>query len=342
MTRSDIDDFEIQVRQSPWAGTSTTVAENSAVAFSVGGQRLGVYVGASGVKTALDGTTVDLGADVPYPLPGGGTVTDQPSLGQEMVTWPNGGYAVVNYSGGFYLTLEVSAPYSEHGHLSGLLGNDDGRSENDIATRGGDVLPYPPTTKELYDQFSNSWRITQAESLFAYGPGQDTHTFTNLAFPYSVVSVATLPATSRAQASALCQAAGVVREPFLDDCVLDVAVTGDAGTAAASANVQTFTASTPLPTGSNLIVNPCLQAPGLSTGHDTFGSGSTEIRGWTVGADSVDVVGATSVNSTNNGWQPATGCSQSIDLAGNAPGSVSSDGQDHTWEDLPTEVGDGR
>jgi hypothetical protein len=114
-----------------------------------------------------------------------------------------------------------------------------------------------------------------------------------------------------------------VTEPYLDDCVLDIATTGDASTTSAAAAAQSFeTSGTGAPAGANLIDNPCLSVPGLSAGHDTFGTGSTQVAGWKVGGNSIDVVAATSVSSTDNGWQPALGCTQSVDLAGSAPGSV--------------------
>ena len=46
--KSSSSDFEIQVRQEPWAG-STTVTVNTAVAMNVAGDRVGVYVGARDV-----------------------------------------------------------------------------------------------------------------------------------------------------------------------------------------------------------------------------------------------------------------------------------------------------
>ncbi len=66
----------------------------------------------------------------------------------------------------------------------------------------------------------------------------------------------------------------------------------------------------------NLIQNGCFQDPVLKSGYVTLGQGSTQIPGWTVGADSIDVA-------ANDHWEPATGCRQSISLTGDSPGSVS-------------------
>jgi hypothetical protein len=91
--------------------------------------------------------------------------------------------------------------------------------------------------------------------------------------------------------------------------VLSLALVGvlvSSGVSAASARAST---------GSNLITNGCLQVAG-NTRIDTFEGGSTQIPGWTVGGDSVDV-------NASDYWEPGPGCSQNVDLAGNAQGSVS-------------------
>ena len=62
--------------------------------------------------------------------------------------------------------------------------------------------------------------------------------------------------------------------------------------------------------------NGCFQDPVVTSGYLTLGQGSTQIPGWTVGANSVDVVAA-------NHWLPAAGCHQSLSLVGDSPGSVS-------------------
>ena len=47
----------------------------------------------------------------------------------------------------------------------------------------GTVLPQPLTSDQLYNVYGNSWRVSQATSLFDYGSGQTTQTFTDLNFP---------------------------------------------------------------------------------------------------------------------------------------------------------------
>ena len=315
LAKSTVDDFQIQVRQRPWAGTSQTVAENAAVAFEVAGHRVGVYVNSAGtsVSTLVDGQSVTLSSTTPYTLPGGGTITSAPWASQETVSWPNGSVVTVDYSGGHYITLDVAVSAAEHGHLVGLLGNDDGNATGDLVTRTGTVLPGPPAATDLYGEFSGSWRIAQSESLFDYAAGQATATFTDLKFPYAPAALSGLSASATASATAICQAAGVTTEPFLDDCVLDVAETGDPRAALASINAQGF--RTPAAPGGGLVENGSFEQPSDEGNlYIEYDGGSTDIPGWTVTGGSVDL--------TSSGYWQADDGTQSLDLAGSAPGGV--------------------
>jgi hypothetical protein len=80
--------------------------------------------------------------------------------------------------------------------------------------------------------------VTSSNSLFTYGTGQSTATFTNTAFPCQDVDLGTLTATQLASATATCQAAAAGQEPFLDGCVLDVAITGDDTVAKSDAQAE--------------------------------------------------------------------------------------------------------
>ncbi|WP_433052726.1 VWD domain-containing protein [Dactylosporangium sp. CS-033363] len=232
---STVDDLQIQVRQRPWNG-SRLVAGNTAVAFSVAGHRVGIYLGGSGITTLVDGQPVTPAA-TPYALPGGGTLTAGAS--GETVAWPDGSFATVFVLAGF-LTMDVSVAPARQGQLAGLLGNDDGNPANDLTGRTGDVLAYPATAVQLYGAYAASWRVTPTESLFDYADGESTGTFTDLAFPYAYAEVAALPSANRDAATAVCRAAGVTAQPYLDSCVLDLAFTGDLGTVTAAAAAQAF------------------------------------------------------------------------------------------------------
>jgi hypothetical protein len=139
------------------------------------------------------------------------------------------------------MNLSISLADSERGHMSGLLGNSDGNPTNDFTTRDGQVLASPVAKDQLYGAFSDSWRVDQAESLFSYADGRDTNTFTNPDFPCSFANIAALQQQAVDAATAACKSAGILSEPFLEPCILDVAETEDEDFASAAAAVQNFT-----------------------------------------------------------------------------------------------------
>jgi hypothetical protein len=208
--RSTVDDLEIQVRQRPW-GTSRVVAVNSAVALRVGGHRAGVYLTDSGVRAMIDGAAADLG-DGPVELPGGGTITLDASIRRVTISGPDGTYLGVDYEPGSALHLTIGAPESQRGFLQGLLG--------EVGT--------DPT----------AWRVTPDESLFDYAVGEDTSTYTDEAFPYADLPLASLPDPNREAARAACVAAGITDATLLDACTLDVALSGDEKAATAAIVAQ--------------------------------------------------------------------------------------------------------
>ena len=64
--------------------------------------------------------------------------------------------------------------------MVGLLGDADGGIGNhtdDLVTRDGQPITFPNTPfSVLYGTYVNSWRISNAESMFDYGAGQTTET----------------------------------------------------------------------------------------------------------------------------------------------------------------------
>ena len=234
---STLDDFAVQLRQEP-VGTSTVASMNTAVATHVAGDRVGVYVGrqpaleVNGQPTALD--------DGSLPLPRGGRVERQGA--RYVIVWPDQTVVEVMLRSQ-YLDVVVRLDSARQGQVGGLLGNADGDAANDLTTRGGSVVEVAGLAAEtrrarLYGEFGDSWRISQAESLFAYEPGKDTSTYTYPDFPSALVTASDLPAMARGMAEAVCRDAGVTAGDFLADCALDVGVTGNAEFAASAAAVE--------------------------------------------------------------------------------------------------------
>ncbi len=118
---------------------------------------------------------------------------------------------------------------------AGLLGNHDGSSTNDLTLPDGSVAPSSGQSTWLHGTFADAWRIDDDESLFTYGEGQSTETFTDRSFPEDVVTLGDLSSAVIAAASAKCTAAGVLPGPQFDACVFDLGVTGDDDFAAGAA-----------------------------------------------------------------------------------------------------------
>jgi RHS repeat-associated protein len=235
--RSDDADFEIQVRHSP-RGESRSVSATTALAANLGGDRVTIR-GDGPTPLRVNGAAVDLPSGG-IELPRGGRVSQVPD-GRYVLQHPDkASMAVVTIWRG-RLDVGVGVADSRRGHVLGLFGNADDNPDNDLV--GPDGTPVPAKagdhTAPLYRVFGERWRVAQSASLFDYGPGTSTSTFTDLTFPDAVATAATLDAGVRDRAAAVCRGAGVRAQPFLDDCILDVGLLGDPSYALSAATAQT-------------------------------------------------------------------------------------------------------
>ena len=235
----------IQARTEPF-GTSTLVTLQTAIAASAAGDRVAVYA-SDKVSLTINGKAQTV-SDLSVRLPHGGIVERHGLV--VTIAWPGGSQLQVTRVGG-HLDFAFTADPGNAPTLRGLLGNADGNPANDFTMRDGTVLDQkdPAFATKLYDPFAASWRISQTESLFDYGPGQSTATFTKPEIPHGPATIDSLDAATRTKAEALCRALGVSGEPTLTDCILDVGITGDSSYAASAAAMQvsTATAGAPLP-----------------------------------------------------------------------------------------------
>ncbi len=245
--------LEIQTRQAP-AGASRNLALNSAVALRIGTHRLGFYLVDGDVVVHRDGQVVTLPSGQTK-LDGGGSVTRRAgavaySGDGYTVVWPDGSTLWLDRISGWGIRALTALALPRKGKVTGLFGNFDGEPKNDLVTRAGAALTDAQAT-----QFGDAWRISDAESLFDYPAGQSTATFTDRSFPDKPVTVADLPADQVAAARELCQALGVTDPGRLDECVLDVVVTGQPAFAVSAAETyaqDSPAAATPTSGGSTL------------------------------------------------------------------------------------------
>jgi hypothetical protein len=221
--------FTIQVRQEQAA---PHIARNTAVATRVGASRV-AYYGERSPQLWIDGAPATVPATGLF-LPGGGRIE---ALGGKIVVFYPGGEALT-LTGTHYVNYEVFAgSQRDASELRGALGVFDGNPANDLVTRQGDVLSSPVAFDTLVYTYAESWRISAAESLFDYLPGETTAYFQALPCIAKPVNKATLPASAVASATAACQAAGITDPHVLDDCIVDVAGSGDPSYATAGLGV---------------------------------------------------------------------------------------------------------
>ncbi|SER06606.1 RHS repeat-associated core domain-containing protein [Nitrosomonas sp. Nm51] len=233
--------LEIQVRQEPW-GNSNLVSVNTAVAMQVGDDVVGIYrgqpnpVNINGEFVAItDGETVSVGD---------GSIYRQGNT-----------YVVTNAQGdgfwarvGSFINVAPFLSTERQGEIAGLLGNADGDKTNDIALADGTVLTGPLTKQDLYGPFADSWRVTPETSLFVYGDGESTETFTIPNFPLRTISVNDLDPAVRAAAEEAVRNVGLTEGTIeFENAVLDVALTGEIEFAQAALELlQIFDPSTGL------------------------------------------------------------------------------------------------
>jgi RHS repeat-associated protein len=222
--------YLIQVRQQPWGDL---VAVNTALAAGVDGDRVGVYAREPSFLLVNGAPVKEL--DVEKRLAHGGWL--ERHGGSVSIRWREGGsLEVTQVFDSLNYTFVPSAEEAEK--LSGLLGRADG-SGHEIAARDGALLGRsdPDFAAKLHDQVGNSWRLKPSESLFHYWPGESTAKFTDLSFPHKHAATDSLSSPVRSKAEAICRAVGVRRQPVLDDCILDVGLSGMPAFATASVGI---------------------------------------------------------------------------------------------------------
>ncbi|HUB53540.1 MAG TPA: VWD domain-containing protein [Mycobacterium sp.] len=245
----------IQIRTAP-VGDSKVASLVSAVAAGSGNQRI-AFVTKDGTLTIThnDGTnaetiTIDDGAqrDLGAGMTLGAAASTDFTGRAYTVRWAEGSQLRVNDAGywGLRVSFEPSAP-AKGAQPQGLLGNFNGDPADDLTRPDGRRVPPTASPVTIRSDFGDAWRISQADSLFPYAPGESTATFTDRAFPSAEPQLAGTDA-----ARTVCQQARVMPAEMFAACVLDVSVTGNpifAETAAAVARDVTIKSVAGQPTG---------------------------------------------------------------------------------------------
>jgi hypothetical protein len=229
-------EYEIQVRQEPWPH-SRVVSLNTAVAMRVGKDKVELKILGGKLRVWVNGQEQGF-KDIK--LPGGGAITPA-SAEQVAVTWPDGSTATVRTIGNYGLHVIVDPAPDKADKVQGLFGNFDGNDKNDLVIRGTKTT-IKPEFEQLYPKFADSWRVSTKSSLFSYAKNTSTETYTDTSFPDKEVAATDLP--NRAAAEQICRRQGITNKTVLENCILDVALTGRPEFASAAATSQALTTGT--------------------------------------------------------------------------------------------------
>ncbi|MGD1808772.1 S8 family serine peptidase [Dapis sp. BLCC M126] len=158
------DDWVVQTRQEPWV-SNNSVSVNTAFATLVDGQRV-VFDLDFDNRLQIDGVDVTLADGETLSV---GNSQIERSADEYMITYA-GDDGIVD-SADAKLTARdrgnhINITISHFGRMQGLLGNNDGNSDNDFALRNGTQLPSNLTVEEIHGKYADSWRVPQGESLF--------------------------------------------------------------------------------------------------------------------------------------------------------------------------------
>lgn len=231
--KSTTDGMVVQARFVASPG-SPSISVTKAAAFDLDGDRVMVDIDSPLLRVRVDGAVNALTVGLPVVLPGGGELERfTPANGQDQVIarWGDGSSMAITLSpspDGGLLNLYPELTAGRSGKVQGLMGNANGIIGDDYNLRDG----APADPADLYTVYANSWRISQAESLFDYEPGEDTTTYNSVP-PDTEFTLDDLDPTNRAAAEAICIAAGIDEDPLFSDCALDVALLGGAATGGA-------------------------------------------------------------------------------------------------------------
>lgn len=231
LVNSNNGQMEVQVRQEPQRDDFSL---NTAVAMRVGGDRVGIYANQRDINSPspimVNGFPVQMTGRTYY-LPHGGTIRN--SGRDYIITWPSGEKVSVDLrnSGGMsFMNIAVQVYPCTSNNMSGLLGNANGTRQDDFNIRGRGSSPMfggemsERMEKErlafLAKDFANNFRIQPMTSLFDYGFGQSTMSYTDYTYPRVHHTLNDLSRDQRTNARNACARAGLTGAE-LDACIFD-------------------------------------------------------------------------------------------------------------------------
>lgn len=242
LSKSNSGKFEVQSRQ---RAQQSDFSLNSAVALNVGGDRVCLYPNEkpdryNNTIIRLNGEPITIENNT-YFLPKGGTI--RVSKRNYYVDWPSGETATFHHSrsGNMdFLNVTVQIYPCADEEFSGLLGNANRNMSDDFNSRtrtpqtnfismmafNNDEMNAISEQVEreqlayIAKDFAAEWRVTPSTTLFDYGIGESTYTFTDLRFPMVHRTVRDLNPNQRDKARNICEQQGL-RDAELRACIFD-------------------------------------------------------------------------------------------------------------------------
>jgi Bacterial Ig domain/von Willebrand factor type D domain/RTX calcium-binding nonapeptide repeat (4 copies) len=160
-------DLEVQVRQTPWDFRPETTI-NTGLATVVDGNRIEFYADQSFLWVNNLQVSIEPAQSLNL---GKGSISRTPISGYGLpgdlytITYPNGDVLNNAVYGGFLLDPILDLANSRN--VVGLLGNNNGNADDDLALLDGTILADPLAPERLYGEFADSWRVSQEKSLFS-------------------------------------------------------------------------------------------------------------------------------------------------------------------------------
>lgn len=206
--------YELQGR---FKALSSAVSVADAVATRIGSDVVTIEIDGNDGELRINGVETQLNNGTQINV-GNGTISR--SGRTLLIDHGNGDQTEVSVFANFLNASPKPAQTRNPGSFEGLLGNNNGTPADDFRLANGTVLLTPIPIDTLYGAFAESWTVAASERIL---PG----VVTAFDAPDRIITVASLPATLRAQAEAVVAGYGITNELIREAAILDFALTGN-------------------------------------------------------------------------------------------------------------------